>query len=79
MPDRGLQRRLLNQITDLRSRMDPKVLDRVRLAHEGKVPFDRQTAGAAVQEFLANRDDDGAFERRLNKAMAVTAPKRRLH
>lgn len=70
---------LLRQIRDLRSRLDPRVMDRVQDTvvkaqfgegpkasnDPGSVPYDRDQAAEAVARFLADKDDDGAFRRQL--------------
>jgi hypothetical protein len=63
MPD--LREALLKQMRELRARLDPEVVERLRLAVTGKVPYDRDNARAAVNRFLAGRDDDGAFRDKL--------------
>lgn len=60
---------LLRQMMALRRRLDPKLLERAKLAVFGKVPYDRENARAAVGEFLDKRDDGGAFRRRLEAAL----------
>jgi len=70
---------LLQMMASLRQTIDPKVLDRARLASEGKVPYDKEAARAAVRGFLEakSRSDGGAFQRRLAEALkreAATPP-----
>ncbi len=62
---------LLQQVAALRKAIDPKVLDRAKLAAEGKEPYDKEAARAAVNTFLAakNRQDGGAFQRKLAAAL----------
>ncbi|MEI6557573.1 MAG: hypothetical protein WCO00_04140 [Rhodospirillaceae bacterium] len=62
---------LLQQIADLRKSIDPKVLDRARLATEGKEPYDKEAARAAVRGFLEAKSasDGGAFKRKLLSAL----------
>ncbi|MEI7608442.1 MAG: hypothetical protein WCJ64_13785 [Rhodospirillaceae bacterium] len=62
---------LLQQMADLRKTIDPKVLDRARLAQEGKEPYDREAARAAVRGFLDAKTsaDGGAFKRKLLAAL----------
>ena len=67
MPD--LRKELLRQMQALRSRLDPKVVERVKYAMFGKVPYDRDNAQEAVHRFLASRDDDGEFQRKLEDAL----------
>ena len=62
---------LLQQIAALRQSIDPKVLDRAKFAAEGKEPYDKEAARAAVTTFLTakSRQDGGAFQRRLMAAL----------
>jgi len=62
---------LLQQMAELRKGIDPKVLDRARLASEGKEPYDKEAARAAVRSFLDAKSaaDGGAFKRRLLDAL----------
>lgn len=62
---------LLQQIADLRKGIDPKLLDRARLASEGKEPYDKEAARAAVRGFLDAKSaaDGGAFKRKLLEAL----------
>ncbi|UEM22018.1 hypothetical protein JL100_004440 [Skermanella mucosa] len=60
---------LLRQMAALRSSLDPKVIERLDLASEGKVPYDRDTAQSAVRQFLATRRDGGRFQRKLVDAL----------
>lgn len=60
---------LLRQMRALRRRLDPKLLERAKLAVFGKVPYDRDNARAAVSDFLDRRDDGGAFRRRLESEL----------
>ncbi len=62
---------LLQQVAALRRSIDPKVLDRAKLATEGKEPYDKDAARAAVSNFLTakSREDGGAFQRRLMAAL----------
>jgi hypothetical protein len=82
---------LLQQIAALRKTIDPKVLNRAKLAAEGKEPYDKEAARAAVNSFLTekNRQDGGAFQRKLMAALktgggttppppAPPTPKRRI-
>lgn len=64
-----IRKELLRQMRELRGRLDPRVLERARLAVFGKVPFDRDNARDAVNRFLSTRDDDGVFRRRLESAL----------
>jgi len=60
---------LLRQMAALRQTIDPKVLDRAKLAMFGKVPYDQDVAKEAVARFLETRDDGGAFRRKLEQAL----------
>jgi len=60
---------LLRQMAALRKSLDPKVIERLDLAAEGKVPYDRETAQSAVRQFLATKHDGGKFQRKLVNAL----------
>ena len=62
---------LLQQIAALRRTIDPSLLERARLASEGKEPYDKEAARAAVCGFLAlkSKTDGGAFQRKLLEAL----------
>lgn len=60
-----IRKRVLDQMRVIKRRLDPEVVDRLRLAKEGKVPYDRENARAAVDHFLASRNDGGQFQRKL--------------
>jgi cytochrome c biogenesis protein ResB len=60
---------LLRQMAALRKSLDPKVVERLDLATEGKVPYDRETAQSAVRQFLATRHDGGRFQKKLVEAL----------
>ncbi len=73
----GAREAVLRQIVALRSRMDPSVLDRLRVAVNPEpcgrcIPYDRQAARDAVQRFLAGREDGGRFRERLIDALRRT-------
>lgn len=61
--------KLLQQIRDIREKMDPKLVERAKLAVFGKVPYDRDSAQQAVGHFLDARNDGGAFRRKLAQAL----------
>lgn len=63
------RRNLLARMREIRSKLDPKILERARLAVFGKVPYDHDAALAAVARFLESRDDDDAFRRELEAAL----------
>jgi hypothetical protein len=60
---------LLRQMAALRKNLDPKVVERLDLATEGKVPYDRETSQIAVRQFLATRTDGGKFQKKLVEAL----------
>lgn len=60
---------LLRQIRAIRAKMDPKLVERAKLAVFGKVPYDSASAKEAVGHFLDGRDDGGAFRRKLEQAL----------
>ena len=60
---------LLRQMAALRKNLDPKVVERLDLATEGKVTYDRETAQSAVRQFLATRHDGGKFQKKLVEAL----------
>lgn len=64
-----LRRELLARMREIRSRVDPEVMERARLAALGKVPYDREAARSIVGRFLESRDDGGAFRRKLEEAL----------
>lgn len=64
-----LRRDLLARMREIRSRVDPEVMERARLAALGKVPYDREAARTIVGRFLESRDDDGVFRRKLEEAL----------
>ncbi|WP_431857264.1 hypothetical protein [Azospirillum sp.] len=64
-----LRKELLRRMAALRQTIDPKVLNRAKLATFGKVPYDQETAKQAVSQFLDQRDDGGAFRRKLEQAL----------
>lgn len=60
---------LLRRMAALRQTIDPKVLNRTKLAMFGKVPYDQEVAKEAVAQFLDARHDGGAFRRKLEQAL----------
>jgi len=64
-----IRKELLRRMAALRQTIDPKVLNRAKLATFGKVPFDQDAAKQAVSQFLEQRDDGGAFRRKLEQAL----------
>ncbi len=74
-PERApLERRILEQVAEIRGRLDPDVLRRLRWATEGKEPFDRESAREAVKQFLEARGDGGAFKRKLAEILKRQPP-----
>jgi hypothetical protein len=63
------RRTLLHQLAQLRGRLDPKALDRVLSKIDGWEPYDRESAGEAVRQFLATRTDGGKFQDRLRQEL----------
>jgi hypothetical protein len=63
------RRTLLHQLAQLRGRLDPKALDRVLNKIDGWKPYDRESAGEAVRQFLATRTDGGKFQDRLRQEL----------
>ncbi len=68
-----LKREVLSQITELRQKLDPKVLRRVELAKDGQVPLDRDHQLDVVERFLAEKQDDGDLKRMLAQALEQDA------
>jgi len=64
-----LRKDLLRQMKAIRERMDPKLVERARLAALGKVPYDSDAAKEAVGHFLDAKRDGGAFRRKLEQAL----------
>lgn len=64
-----LRKELLRQMKAIRERMDPKLVERARLAALGKVPYDSDAAKEAVGHFLDAKRDGGAFRRKLEQAL----------
>lgn len=60
---------LLRQLRAIREKMDPKLVERAKLAVFGKVPYDSASAKEAVGHFLDARGDGGAFRRKLEQAL----------
>lgn len=63
------RKELLQQIRAIRERMDPKLVERAKLAVFGKVPYDSDAAREAVGHFLDARADGGAFRAKLEQAL----------
>lgn len=69
MPSDDIRKDLLRRMAALRRTIDPKLLNRVKLATFGKVPYDQDAAKEAVAQFLDQRHDGGAFRRKLEQAL----------
>lgn len=59
------RRALLRQLAQLRGRLDPAALNHFLEKVDGWEPYDRESAGEAVRQFLATRTDGGKFQDRL--------------
>ncbi|ANC90697.1 hypothetical protein A6A40_01575 [Azospirillum humicireducens] len=64
-----LRKDLLRQMKAIRDRMDPKLVERAKLAALGKIPYDSDAAKEAVGHFLDAKRDGGAFRRKLEQAL----------
>lgn len=64
-----LRKDLLRQMKAIRDRMDPKLVERAKLAALGKVPYDSDSAKEAVGHFLDAKRDGGVFRRKLEQAL----------
>ncbi|WP_042704831.1 hypothetical protein [Azospirillum sp. B506] len=64
-----LRKELLRQMKAIREKMDPKLVERAKLAALGKVPYDSDAAKEAVGHFLDAKRDGGAFRRKLEQAL----------
>ncbi len=63
------RRKLLSQLSQIRSRVDPAALNRLLTRMDGWEPYDRESAGEAVRQFLATRTDGGKFQDRLREEL----------
>jgi hypothetical protein len=63
------RRQLLRQLAQLRGRIDRRALDRLLSKMNGWEPYDRESAGEAVRQFLTTRTDGGHFQDRLRDAL----------
>lgn len=68
-PSDDARRQLLRQLAQLRGRIDRRALDRLLSRMQGWEPYDRESAGEAVRQFLATRTDGGKFQDRLRAAL----------
>jgi hypothetical protein len=60
---------LLRQLAQLRGRVDRRALDRLLTRMGGWEPYDRESAGEAVRQFLVTRTDGGQFQDRLREEL----------
>ena len=65
-----IRKETMGQIRALRRRIDPALLQRVRDAIYQGERSEKDNARAAVANFLAARDDDGAFRAKLAAELA---------
>ncbi|AWK86353.1 hypothetical protein [Azospirillum thermophilum] len=65
---------LLRQIRAIREELDPKLVERAKLAVFGKVPYDRDNARAAVAHFLAGRKDGEELRAELERTLGEELP-----
>jgi hypothetical protein len=63
------RRALLRQLSQLRGRLDPGALNHFLEKIDGWEPYDRESAGEAVRQFLATRTDGGKFQERLRREL----------
>lgn len=63
------RRALLRQLAELRKRIDPHAINRLLAKVDGWEPYDRESAGEAVRQFLATRTDGGKFQDRLREEL----------
>ena len=67
------RRQLLRQLSVLRGRIDPNVIDQVLRKIDGWEPYDREAAGEAVRQFLTTRQDGGKFQAQLRRMLGQKA------
>jgi hypothetical protein len=63
------RRTLLRQMAQLRRRIDPRAINRFLAKVDGWEPYDRESAGEAVRQFLSTRTDGGKFQDRLREEL----------
>ena len=63
------RRLLLRQLSALRGRIDPKAINRFLDKIDGWEPYDRESAGEAVRQFLSTRQDGGKFQAQLRRKL----------
>ena len=73
-PPQGPRRRLLRQLKALRQRIDSNAIDQFLRKVDGWEPYDRESAGEAVRQFLTTRQDGGRFQERLRQELSKKAP-----
>ena len=69
-PSDDPRRKLLQQLSALRDRIDPRAINHFLRKVDGWEPYDRESAGEAVRQFLTTRQDGGKFQDRLRREMA---------
>ncbi len=67
------RRRLLHQLAALRQRIDSNAIDQFLRKVDGWEPYDRESAGEAVRQFLTTRQDGGRFQERLRQELSKKA------
>ena len=68
------RRALLRQLSQIRGRVDPAALNHLLSKMGGWEPYDRESAGEAVRQFLSTRTDGGKFQDRLRAEMKKKKP-----
>ncbi|CAK0750930.1 Methylmalonyl-CoA carboxyltransferase [Azospirillaceae bacterium] len=63
------RKQLLETMAAIRETLNPKVVERLDLATQGKVPYDKDAAREAVKLFLAEKKDGGRFKAQLAERM----------
>ena len=63
------RRQLLRQLSALRGRIDPNAINHFLRKVDGWEPYDRESAGEAVRQFLTTRQDGGKFQEQLRREM----------
>jgi hypothetical protein len=66
--------KLLRQLVQLRGRINPDALNHLLTKMGGWEPYDRESAGEAVRQFLATRADGGKFQDRLREELKNKKP-----
>jgi hypothetical protein len=65
-----IRKEVMGQISALRRRIDPRLLEKVRDAVYHKERSEKENARAAVACFLSDLEDGGAFRRQLEAQLA---------